>query len=306
MPYEGLIAKGGQWNGQIMLVPEKLLEPLRWQRPRRIFVNSMSDLFHDNVPDWYIDKVFAVMALAEKHTFQVLTKRPRRMRDYCQQLAGRADDIAQSAVNLWGGVDPDAVWQWVHDTVSDGALPNVWLGVSVEDQDTADARIPWLLETPAAVRWLSAEPLLGPIHIDILHPTREPAMPSLIDGIDWIVAGGESGRDARPMHPEWVRGLRDQCRNAKVAFLFKQWGEWSPRAPANESGAFQFDGAMTMANDGTLYSPPDLAYPNGARHAEALRAGHDKASLTNMYKLGKKAAGRHLDGVLHDGYPEGI
>lgn len=282
-PYEGLIAKGGQWNGQIKLVPEKLTEPLRWRRPRRIFVNSMSDLFHEGVPDWYIDKVFAVMALAEKHTFQVLTKRPQRMRDYLSQ--DRRMEWAQAGVHIWGGNDPDAVSDFIQ--YGEMALPNVWLGVSVEDQATADERIPLLLQTPVAVRWVSAEPLLEEVTIF--------SMDGLIDVIEgmpsplhWVVVGGESGPGARPMHPEWARSLRDQCAAAGVAYLFKQWGEWQPTevVPGGDIGGDMRKGLV------------EIVKPHGENNGRFERGD------VLMRRVGKKAAGRLLDGVQHDGYPE--
>ena len=158
--------------------PERLGQPLRWKRPRTIFVNSMSDLFHEEVAGSFVASVFAVMERADRHTFQVLTKRP-----------GRAAALA-----------PSLPWP-----------PNVWLGVSVENQRWT-TRIDALREIPAAVRFLSCEPLLGPLELDL-------------DGMGWVIAGGESGPRARPMRPEWARGVRDQCLASGVPFFFKQWGE---------------------------------------------------------------------------------
>lgn len=206
-PYEGLIAKGGQWNGKIKLVPEKLSEPLRWKKPRMVFVNSMSDLFHESVPDDFIDKVFAIMARRPKHTFQILTKRPERMLRYLSStnIGRRVNSYLPSTVNY------------------SMPLPNAWLGVSVEDQVTADERIPLLLQTPAAVRWVSAEPLLGPVNMTWVDRS-DGMMVERFPFIDWVVAGGESGAKARPMHPEWVRSIRDQCVAAGVPFFMKQMG----------------------------------------------------------------------------------
>jgi protein gp37 len=167
-----------------------LLQPLRWKRGRRIFVINQSDLFGEWVPVEMIDLVFAVMALAGWHTFQVLTKRSKRL---CTYLSD--EDLTQRIEAFC-------------------PLPNVWLGVSVEDEQRADERIPDLLATPAAKRFLSVEPMLGPVG----------AWP----GIDWVICGGESGRGARPMHPDWARSLRDQCVAADIPFFFKQWGEWGP------------------------------------------------------------------------------
>ncbi len=171
--------------------PDKLDEPFRWRKPRRVFVNSMSDLFHASVPEDFIFSVFDVMASVPQHHFQILTKRPRRM---------------LTVVN-----------RWYSKTRSD-LIPNVWLGVSVEDQKWSDKRIPLLADVPASVRFLSCEPLLGPIrltHVSELH---------------WVIVGGESGAGARPMDEAWVTSLRDQCIASGVPFFFKQWGGRTPKA----------------------------------------------------------------------------
>ena len=194
----------------VQLRPDKLDQPLRWARPRRIFVNSMSDLFHDEVPDEYIARVFAIMALSGRHTFQLLTKRHGRMRSLLSSPAFR------TLVSTEGlPYTRSAYWRW--DEVS-WPLRNVWLGVSVENQQWADIRIPALLDTPAAVRFLSCEPLLGPV--DIYASAKIDRDP----GIDWVIVGGESGPGARPMDVRWARFLRDECVGAGVPFLFKQWG----------------------------------------------------------------------------------
>jgi protein gp37 len=202
--------------------PSALEWPLHKKKPLRIFVNSMSDLFHENISDEYIAKVFAVMAQCPQHTFQILTKRHARMRAFMNRYTAG------------GALSP---------------LPNVWLGVSVEDQKWADIRIPALLETPAAVRFLSCEPLLGPVSIDrylwlVGSSTAGPfhdyagrrrgGRGGGIGGqaitavrswdINWVIVGGESGPGARPMDPDWARLLRDECEAGGVPFLFKQWG----------------------------------------------------------------------------------
>lgn len=223
----------------VQLRPDKLDQPLRWKRPRRVFVNSMSDLFHDQVPDEYIARVFAIMALAPQHTFQVLTKRHGRMRALLSNPLfwhlvaeqGRAHHIGDGQG-----------WVRVGAMLGGKPLPNVWLGVSAEDQKWADIRIPALLETPAAVRFISAEPLLGPIDlrraVRTLGSERGHGLTASyvhaggccdrFHGIDWVIVGGESGRGARPMRPDWARSVRDQCRAAGVPFLFKQWGAYGP------------------------------------------------------------------------------
>ncbi len=178
----------------VQVHPERLDQPLRWTKPRMIFVNSMSDLFHEDIPDEFIKRVFSVMAMADQHIFQVLTKRPMRMRDFMREWAA-APHPGRAATSLNGRLFP---------------LTNVWLGVSVENQETADERIPLLLETPAAVRWLSCEPLLGPI--DLFHRNL----------LNWVVVGGESGPKARPMDEGWCRKILADCQEWGVPFLFKQ------------------------------------------------------------------------------------
>ena len=175
-----------------------LAQPRRWRRPRMVFVNSMTDTFHEQVEPAWLDFVWGVMQECPHHTFQVLTKREQRMRDYLRRRA-------ESPVK--------------------GVLPNVWLGVSVESQEFLHLRWPQLQRTPAALRWLSAEPMLGPINLDKIDTT----------GLRWVVCGGESGPGARPMHAEWVRTLRDQCRVRDIAFLFKQWGNWDDRMAYHRS-----------------------------------------------------------------------
>lgn len=331
MPYEGLtrIVNGRPtWTGEIRLVPELLDQPLRWKRPRRIFVNSMSDLFHENVPDSFIDRVFAVMWACHfcdggqsKHVFQILTKRAQRMRDYLKQ--DRRENWARAAVNIAGKSDPDGLFDDIAN--AQGSHPRIWLGVSVENQATADERIPLLLETPAAIRWISAEPLLGAID---LWPSAYLPCPNVDDcimdpdtgayeccrqcdytgvgneiGIDWVVAGGESGPRARPMHPAWARSLRDQCAAAGVAFHFKQWGEWAPRGGEITGGGIDF----------SAIDPQCTRWPLVIRlgeHGLDTRCGENCGAGIGeeifMQMVGKKAAGRRLDGVLHDEYPEGV
>jgi protein gp37 len=254
LSYEGLVQIGAdgarrpQWNGKIKFVEEHLLDPLRWKKPRRIFVNSMSDLFHENVTDEMRDRIFAVMALCPQHTFQVLTKRPERILAYLTPTMSNyqpanvydaAETISSSFIDR-----EHTLWP----------LPNVQLGVSVEDQKTADERIPLLLQTPAWHHFISAEPLLGSVSLapewlnvgsievkmdqDLYDSLGEDGRERYIrklqaeathagfNQLDWVIVGGESGAGARPMHPDWARSLRDQCKAAGVPFFFKQWGEW--------------------------------------------------------------------------------
>jgi protein gp37 len=210
LAYAGLARQGDngpRWTGKVVMVPEHLDDPIRWKKPRRIFVNSMSDLFHEKLTDEQIASVFRVMLNAPRHTYQILTKRAERMRTF---------------VN----------W-FLADTGLAALPPFIWLGVSVEDQTNANERIPELLATPVAVRFLSAEPLLGPInlHAHLCVNGRvdmpEQRFANICDGnglLQWIIVGGESGRHARPFEIAWARSIRDQCRAAGVAVFIKQLG----------------------------------------------------------------------------------
>lgn len=270
----------------VQLRPDKLDLPLRWTKPRRIFVNSMSDLFHDKVPDEYIARVFAVMALAPQHTFQVLTERHGRMRSLLNSAY-----FLQAVGRVWA--EPPSDWPLPRDwRVPVWPLPNVWLGVSVEDQKRADLRIPALLDTPAAVRWISAEPLLGPVN---LHTDPiEAGTPFWGSQLDWVVVGGESGPGARPMHPDWARSMGDQCVAAGVPFLFKQWGEWVPERlglhGCNAPAAFLSTGGQVR-----------LLVDGKPAHAPFAPAGD-----MTIRRVGKKRAGRELDGRTWDQYPETV
>lgn len=253
----------GDWTGRVNLVEDRLSLPLTWKRPRRIFVNAQSDLFHDEVPDEFIARVWAVMALASWHTFQVLTKRHGRMRSLLN--SEHFKDLV--AVEMAGPLNPtpraplDLHWP----------RRNVWLGVSVEDQARADLRIPALLDTPAAVRWLSCEPLVAPLTFRWAKwaPLANGNHLDGLRGIAWVVVGGESGPGARPMNPEWARWLRDQCESAAVPFLFKQWGE---------------------------HITPDQA-------PEGFDLDYFDGHLTGYFRVGKRRAGRELDGRTWDEYP---
>jgi protein gp37 len=267
-----------EWTGRVELVPGMLSAPLRWRKPRRVFLSSF-DLFHEALPDEAIDRVFAVMALARQHTFQVLTKRPERMRRYLEtprECLGYAGDPVVAPVMhvAWragqlvedGDVQADAV------SCGPWPLPNVWLGVSVEDQATADERIPLLLQTPAAVRFVSYEPALGPVDFRSLRcgPSRDAwldalggmrgAAHSLKDGrgLDWIIVGGESGPGARPFDVVWARAVVGQCKDAGVACFVKQLG------------AVPFDGAFCG------HGPADAAHlDNGCIWRLSNRMGVD-------------------------------
>lgn len=296
---------GPVWTGEVRFNQQWLDQPIRWTKPRMIFVCAHADLFHESVPDEWIDIVVGIMWAClygrngtPGHIFQVLTKRAARMRDYFS--TDRREAWARAAVNYGGGIDPDGIWDQVMG--AEGPHPRIWLGVSVEDQKRADERIPDLLATPAAVRWVSAEPLLGPVDLRFhifSEPTgnfrtnagkRQMELRKPADGgLHWVVLGGESGPKARPMHPQWARDLRDQCAEAGVPFLFKQWGDWA--IASHKNGHFDSDmvrnSAYWIDRGGQMHKPSSL----------------DLDSPIAMFRMGKKAAGRHLDGHVHSAFP---
>jgi len=233
-PFEGvakMTKRGARWTGRVIPQPHKLAEPLHWGAPRRVFVNSMSDLFHEDVPYDFIRDVFGVMAMAKRHQFQVLTKRGKNMEQWFKSTAAvAAREYSRSCGMEW-------------------PLPNVWLGVSVEDQDAADERVPSLIAVPAAVKFISAEPLIGhldltvvtcpiyhsggqgepgecPICEDPYHSTRcaNGYLNALEEGVDWVIVGCETGprSQVRKMEMRWVRELRDKCELHDIPFFFKQ------------------------------------------------------------------------------------
>lgn len=293
---------GPVWNGTVRLNEQWLDQPLRWKKPRMIFVCAHGDLFHENVPDEWLDRVFAIMAEVRQHTFQVLTKRSGRMQKYFEQglLKSRVAALVNDDFDF-----RDFLWP----------LPNVWLGVSAEDQERADERIPDLLATPAAIRFVSAEPLLGPIdffrldrsdwfdfhtgekkisYLDALNGFRyhgpyndNPiSAHTSVAKIDQIIVGGESGPRARPMRPDWARPIRDQCATAGTAFFFKQWGEFRPP---------ETDAEWKRFRDGDGY--------NGSL---VLNGSFEDKSGNGLIRVGKAAAGHMLDGREHHEFPTPI
>lgn len=305
-------SKAGQilWTGKVNFSESALTKPLHWRMPRMIFVNSMSDLFHEDVPDEWIDRIVAVMLRCPQHIFQILTKRSQRMMQYVKSLPNRDDQIVEIArkdgATLMECKDIGARIRAGMDSIN-----WIWLGVSVEDQKHADARIPDLLATPAAVRFLSCEPLLGQLDIERITLRRDGQKPNALSKklgdycqplhgnftdspkIDWVIVGGESGKGARPIHPDWARTIRDQCAEANVPFFFKQWGSWLPY--------------IDRDND-----DPDWRADYGrAKRAKGLRilnleggCGFHGDRVHIMQRRNKKAAGRLLDGQEHNGMPE--
>lgn len=271
--YQNVVSLTGRsWNGRVAWVEsgyQALLALARRKRPLRVFVGSMTDLFHKEVPDEWLDKIMAALAMAPQHTFLLLTKRPDGMRAYFTRghsLGLGVNRHLPSSVNY------------------NHPLPNLWLGVTAENQAMAEYRIPILLDTPAARRFVSVEPMLGPVGLRPYlrcqgcgyteRDKREQMDHNLCKNptstLDWIICGGETGPGARPMHPDWVRWLRDQCAEAIVPFFFKSWGEWTPIRAAG------------------IYREIRINYADGVA----------------MAKVGKSRAGRLLDGVEHSEFPE--
>ncbi len=260
---------GPVWNGKVRFNSEWLTQPLRWKKPRMIFVCAHGDLFHEDVPDEWIDQVFAIMAEAHWHTFQVLTKRTKRMRQY---LAVREHQLAAALMALFNQRVPSP-GRWPRLP-----LPNVWLGVSVEDQTRADQRLATMaaLAEMGWLTWVSYEPALGPVNWKGWEFAR------------WIVSGGESGGSARPTHPEWHRATRDFCAAREIAFLFKQWGSWAPRRPSKKSDLVDARMSLILSPSGSITSGL-LNYPDDAWVVD---------------RIGKTRAGRLLDGREHNGMPQ--
>lgn len=262
--YGGLteVANNGEpvWTGVVRVSEKALLEPLSMRRGKLIFVNSMSDIFHPALALSDVARIWAVTALATQHTFQVLTKRPDRMRDWLNDPA--TPGVVEAEM---GKIRPGAGLQgW--------PLENVWIGTSVEDQKRANERIPILAEAKAAVRFLSVEPLLGPVSLAMAVDSK------VLARLHWVIVGGESGPGARPMHPDWPRALRDECRRRRLRFFFKQVGTWGLPQPGIKRRTI---GVM----------------PDGRCVAVGT------AGATTLAKLGAELAGELLDGRLHQRFP---
>ncbi|OFX56334.1 MAG: hypothetical protein A2066_12975 [Bacteroidetes bacterium GWB2_41_8] len=268
-----------EWNGTTQLVNSALTKPSQWKDPRMVFVCSMGDLFHESVSFETIEQIYDIMHSNDQHIFIVLTKRPERMYKFWDWL-----------LNKIAGVG-------IHD-VNSTSTDNVWIGVTAENQEQANNRIPVLLQIPAAKRFVSIEPMLGPVDL-----TKIPAkywgeeyddlynglsLSSLYGGKDsstpwhlnWVICGGESGPKARPMHPDWVRSVRDQCQSAGTPFFFKQWGEWMP---------FQDATALESSVPGPkIISSKMNRFDDGEE----------------IIRVGRKAARDLLDGKQHHEWPK--
>lgn len=308
------LTKDGNWTGQAKLFEKELEKPNRWTRSRRIAICLMGDLFHQSVPDEWIDKVFEMMFEADHHVYLILTKRPERMAKYVQKWVTPYEP--KGPVEICVGLDEieerDARVRkaWLP--------PHIWCGVSVENQEAADLRIPHLLRVPARIRFLSLEPLLGPVKLrmpgigeveeDATYPIANPGewddfkyWAARDRGIQWVIVGGESGPGARPMHPRWVHDIKEQCEKSHVSFFFKQWGAWiagSEYGHIVKSRGFYGPDIVT-SRFGSLTSDgqwePDV-YPG--------RKNGKGPHLEEMYLLGKKKTGKMLGGEFYNAIPE--
>lgn len=356
---------GPVWTGEMRLNTEWLDQPIRWTKPRRIFVCAHGDLFAEGVPDGWIMQVLTVMAQCPHHTFQVLTKRPDRMRDFFKRWADLSGEDFGDFKDARGPAEvranhPSPRGQLFADMLeSMGAPPagaayppfdwsggmmfwpdtfrHIWLGTSVEDQPRADERISILLDTPAALHWISAEPLIGSMdlrrilidhpsyhgvkaHLDALtgqiYDLGDTPIGEVANRLKWVVVGGESGPGARPMHPAWARSARDQCAAAGVAFNFKQHGAWAPVDHMTSEEIDECYRSRRKAKPGEDQAAIDESYGRDCivdltiLHGDGRRydllsplAFADRQAMTMMH-VGKKAAGRRLDGIEHNGFPE--
>jgi protein gp37 len=301
--FEGL-ATGSGWTGKVGCYANLLTQPIRWQKPRHIFVGSMGDLFSDGVPDYMIDQTFGVIAACElhearNHLFMVLTKRPGRLRKYLE-APGVLERWAAAAGHIMEDGDryldliPRLQWP----------LPNVWLGTSAEDQQRYDERAGEILMAPAVERFVSIEPMLGPISIQHKPDGRNCVVCGDTDHqlwechhskgatFDWVICGGESGQRARPLHGDWVRSLRDQCAwpSKPVSFMFKQWGTWGPVDWYSQATH------AVRAHDGRFHKLDH-------EPMSVSRVKSSPSEWQGIAKLGKKVAGNLLDGETHMNRP---
>lgn len=332
--YQGVTRKSQKgrvlWTGQINVHEEVLVKPFKARKPTMYFVNSMSDLFHDNVPFEVVRKAFGVMASCEGHIFQILTKRPQRALDFFNWMKENDPDMqndpAHEAYDLCVEYGIETGCGSAFET-GNWPLENVWIGVSVENQATADERIPLLLQLKeqghASLIFLSMEPLIEPV--DLHYPKtiwpngpemccsgREcgchglPSEPYLMHGVDWVIVGGESGAKARPMHPLWASSLRNQCEAAGVPFFFKQWGKWGTRMESMTERIPVF----RMYHDYQHFTQKDWVEKGDAcidMDGKLCLIGGDfqtaKYPVAIMSPVGKHAAGKLLDGKEYLNWP---
>jgi protein gp37 len=311
---------------KVTLHPELLEEPLRWRKPRRVFVCSMGDLFHPDVPDHFIARVWSTMRYSPHHTYIILTKRPERMAEWfekiwCYEWEGYMRFGHEKGDNGTKGYIIGVADRW--------PLPNVWIGVTAENQARAEERIPVLLKIPAVVRFVSVEPMLGPVDLRqwlgearfcerhgqlceegvswengqlVCRYCKRPV--ERLRLLHWVIAGGETGPDARPMNPTWVRSLRDQCIETETSFFFKSWGEWAPSKPFVIDHAERIEKGLPPVKKYLILdsglSEEDMKRDRGIRAAICGRAG------ITMAKVDKRSAGRLLDGREWNQFPTPI
>lgn len=288
--YSGLTDGDGRFNGQIRLMENNLDLPLRVKKPTIWAV--WNDLFHEDVPELFVLQAFAVMAETPQHTYLILTKRPERMKDVLTSPTVANDVWVMTSTGL---NERKPLWP----------LPNVFLGVTAENQEQADIRIPLLIKTPAAVKFISVEPMLGPIDVSIYFYSGW-TEPPYDDIINLVICGGESGPGARPMHPDWVRSLRDQCQAAGVRFFFKQWGEFKEIRRYNTYSKYADTVGHISRAIGSIQS--GRAALLNADGSELIHGGpdHKVYPISHLERVGKKAAGRLLDGQTWDEFPEAV
>jgi protein gp37 len=298
-----------QFNGKIRMMTLDLEKPLKVKKPQVFAV--WNDIFHERVTEEFVLEAFGIMALCPQHTFIVLTKRPERMKAFLLETSHGV--CVAGALGVMENIKPRTASRVYDKQLLQGwpwPLPNVWLGVTAENQETADERIPILLQIPAAVRFVSIEPMLGPIDLTMIPVpgSKDPVAMNVLNRrsvfaphIHWVICGGESGPNARPMHPDWVRNLRDQCQEAGASFFFKQWGEFIVPEDGTQTcrvcGCTNNNACIDDFGDGCYWVEPDLCsecvakpVPEGDRPVK-------------YWRVGKKAAGRILDGREHNDLP---
>ena len=283
--YGFVINELGRWNGQTNFVRSALIKPLHWKKPRKIFVCSMGDLFHETVLFEDIDRLFRTIIAhpdCDQHIFQILTKRAERMKqyfDYFYNESPYAEEIP---------------------------LPNLWLGVTTENQKQFNKRVPFLLQIPAAIRFVSGEPLLGPIDMTPAFNDGSMCLEDPVNTLDWVIIGGESGPKARPMHPDWARAIRDQCQEANVPFFFKQWGEWFTawiNMTTNKPVFKMFESFLRWTQKDWVHKGDSCISLDG----KVCKCGGDMKDATYpvaiMQKVGKKKVGSFIDGKEYKQFP---